>query len=60
MDTFILAAAPNFLLTRRGMPMALFRRKKFLLPEIMLVIAVNVVAAVLVYYAIVLWALYRQ
>lgn len=39
--------------------MALFERKTFFLPEIVIAIAINVVAAVLVYYATLLWTLYK-
>jgi len=38
---------------------ALFRRKTFFLPDILIAIVINVIAAVLVYYATLVWALYR-
>jgi hypothetical protein len=40
--------------------MAIFKRRSIFLPEIMVVIALNVVVAILVYYAIALWAIYRD
>jgi len=39
--------------------MALFRRKTLFLPEILIAIVINVIAAVLVYYATLVWALYK-
>ena len=39
--------------------MALFRRKRFFLREIPIEIVINVIAAVLVYYATLVWALYK-
>jgi hypothetical protein len=49
----------NFVGARPELAVAIFKRKSLFLPEILVVIAVNVVAAVLVYYAILLWAFYR-
>jgi hypothetical protein len=58
-DALSLGDAKFILLARHGLPMALFKRKTFFLPEIVIAIAINVVAAVLVYYATLLWALYK-
>jgi hypothetical protein len=38
-----------------------FEKKRFLLPiELMIALAINVVVAVLSYYAIVMWGLFRD
>jgi len=40
--------------------MDLFRKKRFLLPiELMIALAINVVVAILSYYAIMMWGLLR-
>jgi hypothetical protein len=54
-----LGDAKFILLARHGLPMALFRRKTLFLPEILIAIVINVIAAVLVYYATRVWARYK-